>query len=76
MTRFDELLAGSPPEQKKTLLHQVVKEIQLKADKTLDKIELAFDESTAAILTSKAPSADDAEGASSFKRPWCIVLTI
>lgn len=62
--RFEYLLQMSSFDQRKTLLHLIIQKITLNDKRRIDKIELAFDETTEQHFLSIAPSADDmAEGA-------------
>lgn len=64
MERFDELLRRSPFQQRKTLLHLIVKKINLDDNRRVKDIELSFTEETEKHFLSVAPSADPiAEGA-------------
>lgn len=64
MTNFDALLRHSPFQQRKTLLHLIVKKITLDDRKRVGNVELAFNEETDKHLLSVAPSAKPmAEGA-------------
>ncbi|MFF2017792.1 recombinase family protein [Paenibacillus sp. NPDC058177] len=66
MTNFDTLLRHSPFQQRKTLLHLIVKRITLDDRKRVGSVELAFNEDTEKHFLSVAPSADIAEGAFSI----------
>ncbi|WP_440114904.1 hypothetical protein [Paenibacillus sp. QZ-Y1] len=64
VANFDDLLRQSPFQQRKTLLHLIVKKITLDDKKRVDSIELTFDEETQKHFLSQAPSALlSAEGA-------------
>ncbi|CVK20675.1 recombinase family protein [Sporomusa sphaeroides] len=43
LEQFNRVLQAASPEQKKTLLHLVIREITIHADKTIDQIVLHFD---------------------------------
>ncbi|WP_339279086.1 recombinase family protein [Paenibacillus sp. FSL W8-1187] len=60
---FDALLRRSPFQQRKTLLHLIVKRITLDDRKRVGSVELAFNEETEKHFLSVAPSADMVEGA-------------
>ncbi|MBN2981090.1 hypothetical protein JW799_07180 [Cohnella algarum] len=64
--RFEYLLQKSSFDQRKTLLHLIIQKITLNDKRRIDKIEMAFDETTEHHFLSVAPSADIAEGAFSF----------
>lgn len=65
--RFEHLLRFSSFDQRKTLLHLIIRKITLNEKRQVDKIELVFDETTEQHFLSAAPSADsDAEGAFPF----------
>jgi site-specific DNA recombinase len=76
LSKLDELITQSSPEQKKTLLHMAIKEIKLNANKTIESIELGLGEQLETILKHEDPSAIEAEGSLTFSRPWHIVLVI
>jgi hypothetical protein len=59
--RFEYLLQQSSFDQRKTLLYLIIQKITLNDKGRIDKIELAFDESTEQHFLSVAPSADMAE---------------
>ncbi|CAM4219692.1 recombinase family protein [Paenibacillus alkaliterrae] len=62
--RFEYLLQESSFDQRKTLLHLIIQKISLNEKRQIDKIELAFDETTEQHFLIVAPSADNmAEGA-------------
>lgn len=64
MTRFDELLRQSPFQQRKTLLHLILKKITLDTKRRVESVELMFNEDTEKHFLSVVPSADNmAEGA-------------
>ncbi|MRN56386.1 zinc ribbon domain-containing protein [Paenibacillus monticola] len=64
MERFDELLRKSPFEQRKTLLHLIVKKITLDDKRMVKDVELSFNSETEKHFLSAAPSTDNmAEGA-------------
>lgn len=64
MANFDALLSQSPFQQRKTLLHLIVKKIALDDKKRVSSVELAFNEETQKHFLSLAPSADNiAKGA-------------
>ncbi|MEK5161215.1 recombinase family protein [Paenibacillus sp. FSL R5-0527] len=64
MTNFDALLQNSPFQQRKTLLHLVVKKITLDSKRRVEHVELMFNEDTEKHFLSVAPSAGNmAEGA-------------
>lgn len=64
MERFDDLLRKSPFEQRKTLLHLIVKKITLDNNRRVKDVELSFNSETEKHFLSVAPSADNiAEGA-------------
>jgi site-specific DNA recombinase len=64
MERFDELLCRSPFQQRKTLLHLIVKKIKLDDKRRVKDIVLAFNEETEKHFLNIAPSADStADGA-------------
>lgn len=58
MTKFDSLLQHSPFQQRKTLLHLIVKKITLDEKRQVDSIELVFNEDTEKHFLSVAPSAE------------------
>jgi site-specific DNA recombinase len=62
MGRFDEVLRSAPPEQRKTLLHLVVKRITVNAQHKIDSVELNFNESVQKHFFELGPSAEKAEG--------------
>ena len=64
IARFEQLLRYSNADQRKTLLHLIVKRITLNDKRQIDKIELVFDEESERHFLSFAPSAAEAEGAS------------
>lgn len=57
ISRFEQLLANSSFDQRKTLLHLVIKKITVTSDKKIDKIEMVFDEMTEQHFLRSAPSA-------------------
>ncbi|OME60887.1 resolvase [Paenibacillus odorifer] len=62
--RFDYLLRESPFEQRKTLLHLIVKKITLNDKRMVKDVELSFNSETEKHFLSTAPSAEQiAEGA-------------
>ncbi|WP_256700708.1 recombinase family protein [Paenibacillus sp. P46E] len=64
MERFDDLLRKSPFEQRKTLLHLIVKKITLDDKRRVKDVELSFTSENEKYFLSAAPSADThAEGA-------------
>ncbi|MGO4531971.1 recombinase family protein [Paenibacillus sp. 2TAF8] len=64
ITKFDALLRHSPFQQRKTLMHLIVKKITLDDKKRVSSVELAFNEQTEKHFLSVAPSAEPiAEGA-------------
>ncbi|MGP0585556.1 recombinase family protein [Paenibacillus timonensis] len=64
MAKFDTLLRQSPFQQRKTLLHLIVKKITLDDKRRVDSVELAFNEEIQKHFLSVAPFADTkAEGA-------------
>lgn len=68
MERFDDLLRKSPFEQRKTLLHLIVKKITLDDRRRIKDVELSFNSETEKHFLSVAPSTDNmAEGAFSVK---------
>lgn len=69
MERFDDLLRKSPFEQRKTLLHLIVKKITLDDKRRVKDVELSFNSETEKHFLSAAPSADNiAEGALSLRK--------
>ncbi|MGG1519032.1 recombinase family protein [Paenibacillus oryzisoli] len=62
LEKFDKLLASSPFEQRKMLMHLVIKQITIKDTRTVDKIEMNFDENTVHHFLAADPSATHAEG--------------
>lgn len=65
--RFEDLLKHSNSDQRKTLIHLIVKKITVGENRKIDKIEMLFDEMTEQHFLSVAPSADiQAEGAFPF----------
>ncbi|MGO4732632.1 hypothetical protein [Paenibacillus sp. 2KB_22] len=60
---FDAVLRNSPFQQRKTLIHLIVKKITLDDRKRVGNIELVFNDETEQHFLSVAPSADMAEGA-------------
>ncbi|WP_042198107.1 recombinase family protein [Paenibacillus camerounensis] len=80
--RFDELLRKSPFEQRKTLLHLIIKKIHLDDKRRVNDVELCFSSETEKHFLSVAPSAvQTAEGAfpidgkaPNFKQQLCIVI--
>lgn len=50
------VLAAAPPDQKKTLLQLLFREVRLWADRRADGIEVHFNESVNAHMISEAPS--------------------
>lgn len=80
LSQLDRLLAESPPEQQKTLLHLAIKEILVRG-REIWRIVLTLTEKLQAELEAAAPSAQTtAEGAFSLCRePWvrsAIILAI
>lgn len=64
MERFDDLLRKSPFEQRKTLLHLIVKKITLEDKRRVKDVELIFTSDTENHFLSAAPSAEQmAKGA-------------
>ncbi|MNW32878.1 DNA-invertase hin [compost metagenome] len=64
MTKFDSLLRNSPFQQRKTLLHLVVKKISLDSKRRVESVELVFNKDTENHILNTAPSAEStAEGA-------------
>jgi site-specific DNA recombinase len=62
--RFEYLLQKSSYDQRKTLLHLIIQNITLNDNRQIEKIEMAFDETTEQHFLTFAPSADNvAEGA-------------
>ncbi|MFE9276825.1 recombinase family protein [Paenibacillus glucanolyticus] len=57
--RFDALIHRSPFQQRKTLMHLIVKKITLDERKRVGSVELAFNEETEKHFLSVAPSADN-----------------
>lgn len=76
LTKLDELIAQSSPEQRKTLLHMAIKEIKVNNTKTIESIELGLGKHIDKVLKQEDPSASDAEGPLSFVQPWHIALAI
>ncbi|QWU16246.1 site-specific DNA recombinase [Paenibacillus sophorae] len=67
--RLDDLLRKSPFEQRKTLMHLIVKKINLDDKRRVKNVELCFDSETEKHFLSVAPSAEQmAEGAFSVIR--------
>ncbi|AIW42392.1 recombinase family protein [Paenibacillus polymyxa] len=67
MAKFDALLHHSPFQQRKTLMHLIVKKITLDDKKRVCSVDLAFNEETQKHFLSLAPSAENmAEGAFPF----------
>ncbi len=67
MERFDDLLRKSPFEQRKTLLHLIVKKITLDDKRRVKDVKLSFNSETEKHFLSAAPSADSiSEGAFLF----------
>jgi site-specific DNA recombinase len=65
--RFEHLLRLSSFDQCKTLLHLIIRKITLNDKRQIDRIEMAFDETTEQHFLSLAPSAESlAEGAFPF----------
>ncbi len=65
--RFDHLLQHSPYQQRKTLMHLVIKQITLNDKRQVQDVELIFNQETDKHFLSLAPSAHtSAEGAFSF----------
>lgn len=76
MNNLQELLDQASPEQRKCLLHLVIKEIQVGINHKIGSIELQLDESVIASNTQIDPSADKAEGSISIWRrnKYCIII--
>ncbi|CAG7649679.1 hypothetical protein PAESOLCIP111_05922 [Paenibacillus solanacearum] len=67
IARLDHLLDASSTDQRKTLLHLIIKKITVDDHRQIDKIEMTFDETTEHHFLSQAPSAcTTAEGAFPF----------
>ncbi|WP_372814271.1 recombinase family protein [Paenibacillus sp.] len=62
LEKFDKLLASSSFDQRKMLMHLVIKQITIKDSKTVDMIEMNFDENTVQHFLAADPSATHAEG--------------
>lgn len=56
LARFNEMLGAAPPDQKKTLLQLIIREIHLTPDRKIDRIEISFDESVQTHFIAGAPS--------------------
>ncbi|MCT1398093.1 recombinase family protein [Paenibacillus sp. p3-SID867] len=64
MGKFDALLRHSPFQQRKTLLHLIVKKIKLDSNRRVESVELVFNDDTDKYFLSLAPStAASVEGA-------------
>lgn len=69
IARFDQLLENSLFDQRKALMHLIIKKITVTSDKKIDKIELVFDEMTKQhFLRSAASAAQAVEGAFSLDK--------
>ncbi|WP_094869776.1 recombinase family protein [Paenibacillus sp. VTT E-133280] len=62
LNKFDKLLDSSSFDQRKTLMHLVIKQITIKDSKTIDQIDMNFDENTVHHFLTADPSATHAEG--------------
>ncbi|MGU3471879.1 recombinase family protein [Paenibacillus sp. D51F] len=62
LEKFDKLLATSSYDQRKMLMHLVIKQITIKDTRTIDQIEMNFDENTVHHFLAADPSATHAEG--------------
>ncbi|QNB46292.1 hypothetical protein BR63_08190 [Thermanaerosceptrum fracticalcis] len=62
------MLRSAPPEQRKTLLHLVVKRISVNAEHKIDNVELTFDESLQKHFFELDPSAENEEGSFRYAR--------
>lgn len=60
---FDDLLDSASPEQKKSLLHLIIKQISINEKRKIQNIELAFSENTQKHFLEFAPSDTNSEGA-------------
>lgn len=65
--QLDQILGNAPTEQIKSLLHLIIKQINLK-DRKIETIELNFDENTQKHFLGSAPSDDESEGAFAVSR--------
>lgn len=63
IARFDQTLNTSPFEQRKTLMHLVIKRVIVSLDKKIEAIEMNFDENTNSYFLTLSPSALKAAGA-------------
>ncbi|MGF7047769.1 hypothetical protein J2T13_002275 [Paenibacillus sp. DS2015] len=62
LDKFDKLLDSSSFDQRKTLMHLIIKQITIKDTRTIDQIEMNFDENTVHHFLTADPSAIHAEG--------------
>jgi len=62
LQKFDKLLDTSSFDQRKMLMHLVIKQITIKDTRTIDQIEMNFDENTVHHFLTADPSATHAEG--------------
>ncbi|WP_188066565.1 hypothetical protein [Brevibacillus brevis] len=62
ISQFDKLIDGTTFEQRKMLLHMVIKKITLNKQRKIENIELIFDESTEKYFSTIDPSVNNAEG--------------
>ena len=79
LEQFNQVLQAASPEQKKTLLHLVIREITIHADRTIDQIVLHFDPGSGAGKDPLAEVQADGSllrfGANRNKRPkWRIAI--
>lgn len=62
LVKFDKLLDSSSFDQRKTLMHLVIKQITIKDSKSIDQIDMNFDENTVHHFLNTDPSVNHTEG--------------
>ena len=75
MRQLDSVLAKAPFEQRKLLLHSVIRRIEVTATRRVTRLDIVFDQSTQQMLSRESPSDDESEGDSTV---WLrnVALTI
>ena len=62
MRQLDSVLAKAPFEQRKLLLHSVIRRIEVTATRRVPRLDIVFDPSTQQMLSKESPSDDESEG--------------